>query len=122
MRILVVDDEPSVRAFVTEVLRGAGYETVVAADGEQALNVLGHIDLLLTDLMMPRMTGDVLAVKMFTKQPTLKVLYLTAYSEGLFKKKVHLWNTEALLDKPVTAEELLDAVDLLLNGHVVSAR
>src|SRR5438093_251385 len=93
MRILVVDDEPSVRTFVTEVLRGAGHDTIVAADGEEALNVRGHIDLLLTDLMMPRMTGDVLAVKMFTKQPTLKVLYLTGFSDSLFKKKVRLWNT-----------------------------
>jgi CheY-like chemotaxis protein len=115
MRILVVDDEPSVRTYVTEVLRGAGHDTIAAADGEEALNVRGHIDLLLTDLMMPRMTGDVLAVKMFTKQPTLKVLYLTAFSDSLFKKKVRLWNTEACLDKPVTADELLEAVDVLLN-------
>jgi CheY-like chemotaxis protein len=114
MRILVVDDEPSIRTFVTDVLRGAGHETVAAADGEEALRARGQFDLLLTDLMMPRMTGDVLAMKMFSKQPTLRVLYLTAFSDALFKKKVRLWNAEALLDKPVTPEGLLEAIDLLL--------
>jgi len=46
----------------------------------------------------------------------LKVLYLTAFSDSLFKKKVRLWNTEACLDKPVTPDELLEAVDVLLNA------
>ena len=122
MRILIVDDEPSIRTFVDLVLRGARYDTVVAADGEQALNAPGSFDLLLTDLMMPRMTGDVLAMRMFERDAKLKVLYLTAFSDHLFKKKVRLSETEAFLDKPVTPDGLVEAVDLLLHGRFVGAR
>ena len=85
MRVLIVDDEPAIRRFLDEVLRGAGYETVLAGDGEDAFEIPGPFDLLLTDLMMPRMAGDVLALKMFKRDPKLKVLYLTGQSDRLFK-------------------------------------
>ena len=113
-RILVVDDERSVREFLDIMLRDAGYETVLAVDGQDALERPGRFDLLVTDLMMPRMNGDMLAMKMFKSDPTLKVLYLTAYSDRLFKKKVTLWEGEAFLDKPITAEGILEAVEMLL--------
>lgn len=102
-KVLIVDDEDSVRQFVERVLRDAGYETIVASDGSDAIaqaKELGSFDLLVTDVMMPKMTGDELARLLRREEPKLKVLYLTGYAERLFKEKVMLWEDEAYLDKP----------------------
>jgi two-component system, cell cycle sensor histidine kinase and response regulator CckA len=119
--ILIVDDEESVRRFVERVLHEAGYETALAADGLEALEVakrLGPFDLLLTDLMMPQMAGDELARRLRRDEPKLKILYLTGYSDRLFKDKKTLWEDEAFLDKPCTVQSLKEAVSLLLSGTV----
>src|SRR5947207_3271928 len=96
--ILVVDDEPSIREFVCRVLQDRGYRTAVAANGHEALAIastLGSVDLLLTDVMMPEMTGDELARRLRLQQPELKVLYFTGFSDRLFEDKGQLWEGEA---------------------------
>jgi two-component system cell cycle sensor histidine kinase/response regulator CckA len=118
--ILVVDDEEGIRTFVNRVLSEAGYKTSLAVDGPQALEIastLEPLDLLVTDLMMPQMTGDELARRLRQLRPALKVLYLTGYSDQLFKEKVTLWEDEAYLDKPCSPRGLLEAVSLMLIGH-----
>jgi CheY-like chemotaxis protein len=75
--ILVVDDEPSFRTFAALVLEIAGHQTTLAAYGLEAPEAPGPFDLLLTDVMMPRMMGDELARRMRQRDPTVKVLYLT---------------------------------------------
>ncbi len=67
--------------------------------------------------MMPRMRGDELARRLRQGEPELKVLYLTGFSDTLFKEKATLWQDEAYLDKPCTLRGLLEAVSLLLVGH-----
>jgi CheY-like chemotaxis protein len=117
--ILIVDDEPSVQRFVERVLSEAGYSTKVAGDGPEALEVasrMDEFDLVVTDVMMPQMTGDELARRLRVQHPTVKVLYLTGFSDRLFKEKVTLWADEAFLDKPCTVKGLLEAVSLLLFG------
>jgi CheY-like chemotaxis protein len=124
LRILVVDDEEQVRKFVDRVLRKGGHQTALAADGPQALamrNELGPIDLLLTDVNMPQMLGDELARRLREKEPTLKVLYLTGFSDQLFKRKPTLWAGEAFLDKPCSVKALLEAIALLATGKLASA-
>ena len=89
--VLVVDDEPSVQRFVERVLSEAGYSTKVAGDGPEALEVasrMDEFDLVVTDVMMPQMTGDELARRLRVQHPTVKVLYLTGFSDRLFKEKV----------------------------------
>ena len=118
---LIVDDEETVLRFVERVLQEAGYKTTVAPDGLEALEAaakLGPFDILVTDLMMPRMAGDELARRMRQAEPQLKVLYLTGYSDRLFREKNTLWEDEAFLDKPCTVTGLLQAVSLLLLGRV----
>jgi two-component system cell cycle sensor histidine kinase/response regulator CckA len=118
---LVVDDEESVRRFVERALRESGYQTAVAADGAEAIDAaakLAGLDVLVTDVMMPKMTGDELARRLRQNQPGLKVLYLTGFSDRLFKEKVTLWQDEAFLDKPCSVKGLLEAVSLLVSGHV----
>jgi|SRR4051812_21177803 two-component system cell cycle sensor histidine kinase/response regulator CckA len=119
--VLVVDDEQSVRKFVERVLAEAGYTAVTAPDGPEAIEkaaTLQPFDLLVTDLMMPQMTGDELARRLRVSHPSLKVLYLTGFSDRLFKEKVTLWADEAFLDKPCSVNGLLQAVSLLLFGRV----
>jgi CheY-like chemotaxis protein len=118
-RVLIVDDEEPVRVFVDRVLRGAGYETALAGDAAAALSQAstpGSFDVVVTDLMMPEMSGDELARRMRALDPLVKVLYLTGFSDHLFKEKVTLWADEAFLDKPCSIKGLLEAVSLLVTG------
>jgi CheY-like chemotaxis protein len=120
LSVLVVDDEDLVRKFVERVLREAGYQTATAADGPEALEVAAKLetfDILVTDVMMPQMTGDELARRIRISTPGIKVLYLTGFSDRLFKEKVTLWADEAFLDKPCSVKGLLQAVSLLLFGR-----
>jgi CheY-like chemotaxis protein len=124
-RILVVDDDESVRVFVERALRQPGYDTRVAIDATNALRIAaseGPFDLLLTDLAMPGMRGDELARRLRQTDPSLKVLYLTGYSDQLFDERGALWDAEAFLDKPVTVQALLEGVSLLLVGHLPPRR
>ena len=122
MTVLVVDDEEPVRKFVERVLREAGYKTATAGGGAEAIDIakkMGSLDILVTDVMMPQMTGDELARRLRqTEQRGLKVLYLTGFSDRLFKEKVTLWEGEAFLDKPCGVQGLLQAVSQLLFDRV----
>jgi CheY-like chemotaxis protein len=121
--VLVVDDETAVRTFVSRVLQAAGYEVVIAGSGAEALERVSdmkHCDLLLTDLMMPHMTGDELARRLRFERPDLKVLYLTGFSDALFAEKMMLWDGEAFLDKPCSPTAVTEGVSLLLNGHTTT--
>jgi two-component system cell cycle sensor histidine kinase/response regulator CckA len=119
INVLVVDDEAPVRKFVDRVLRDAGYHTVVASDGPEAIELAAKVvpEILVTDVMMPQMSGAELARLLRQQQPSLKVLYLTGFADNLFKEKVTLWEDEAYLDKPCSIKSLLQAVSLLLFGQ-----
>ena len=121
--VLIVDDDTASRDFMDLVLRNAGYITARAMDGLEALDMaeqFGPFDLLVTDEMMPRMQGHVLAEHLRQREPWLKVLYLTGYGDHLLKAKGSLWEDEALLDKPSTVHGFLEAVSLLLKGRTPS--
>jgi PAS domain S-box-containing protein len=83
--ILLVEDDSTLRGLVEESLRAMNYEVLVAASGEQALRVLEHhpgsIDLLMTDVIMPHMSGPELAQLVCTLRPGIKVLYMSGYTE-----------------------------------------
>jgi CheY-like chemotaxis protein len=122
--VLVVDDQEAVLRFVERVLRDAGYRTAVAGSGAEAIEVakrIGPLGGLVTDVMMPAMTGDELARLLRQEQPELKVLYLTGYSDRLFKEKTTLWADEAFLEKPCSVKALREAVSLLLIGRLEAA-
>ncbi|HUK36067.1 MAG TPA: response regulator [Vicinamibacterales bacterium] len=122
--LLVVDDEESVRQFVERVLSDAGYKTAVASNGPEAIKVaktIGRLGGLVTDVMMPGMTGDELARTLRRSEPELKVLYLTGNADRLFLEKSMLWADEAFLDKPCTVQGLREAVSLLLFGRLETA-
>ena len=119
--VLIVDDEEPVSGFVERVLREAGYKTATAANGSEALKVaaaIDSLDIIVTDLKMPGMTGSELARRIRQSLPAVKVLYLTGYADNLFREKATLWQDEAYLDKPCTVRSLLEAVSLLLVGRL----
>jgi two-component system cell cycle sensor histidine kinase/response regulator CckA len=119
-RILVVDDEDSVRAVAERILRDAHYDVMTAAGGREALALVEArpaFDLFVLDVLMPEMTGEELARQLRLREPDVKVLYFTAYADRLFNEKPLLGAYEAFLDKPVTVTGLREAVSLLLFGH-----
>jgi CheY-like chemotaxis protein len=125
VRILIVDDEAEMRQYVDRIMRDAGYETVVAADGEQAIAMSARLpafDLMITDEMMPRIAGHQLARYMRERYLDIKVLYLTGFRDVLFREKGSLWADEAFLDKPCTPDGLLQAVSMLLFGSLNKER
>jgi two-component system cell cycle sensor histidine kinase/response regulator CckA len=119
-RVLIVDDEESIRTFAARALRETGYDVVVASDGPDALTIVeqsGPFDLYLIDLMMPRMRGDELARRLQQTDPGVKILYFTGYSDSLFNEKKMLWQNEAFVEKPISLKGLLEAASLSLFGH-----
>jgi two-component system cell cycle sensor histidine kinase/response regulator CckA len=121
VRVLVVDDEPPIRAFAERALTSAGYGVEVAADGPEALELIDAqeraFDVYIIDVMMPSMRGDELGRQLRQRNPDVKVLYFTGYSDRLFDNRNMLWEHEAFVEKPVTVKGLLEAVSLLLRGR-----
>lgn len=101
-RILLVDDEPLVRPVVVEMLECLGYEVVEAVDGVHALEMLeAHaVDIVLSDIRMPRLDGVTLAGRINARWPALVVLLMTGYGPDLAT------GTWPVLSKPFSLEDL----------------
>lgn len=108
--ILVVEDAEPLRALTRDFLAASGYTVLEAANGEEAIRLAqafqGVIDLLLTDVVMPRMGGQPLVEQMKQVRPEMRVLYMSGYpNDGIVQAGV-LSNGVALLEKPFTREIL----------------
>ncbi|UST76731.1 Sensor kinase CckA [Pseudomonas fluorescens] len=111
--VLIVEDMATVRLFVTEVLEDAGYRCTQAADIESALERLQNdpsIDLLLTDVGLPRMSGRELADVARGWHEGLPILFMTGYAETALNRQVFLGTGMDMLVKPFQISELLDKV------------
>ena len=121
IRILVVDDEASIRRFADRALRDAGYEVMLASDGPEALRLVEAqrrpFDVFVVDVVMPQMRGDELARQLRQRDPDAKVLYFTGYSDRLFAERKVLWENEAFIEKPVAVKGLLEALSMIAFGH-----
>jgi two-component system, cell cycle sensor histidine kinase and response regulator CckA len=117
-KILVVDDEPEVRKLVGAMVGNFGYEVLTADSGEHALTLYrnhGPIDLLITDVVAPGMSGPMLADKLTELQPDLKVLYISGYDNTHVVQKYVVEKGHQLLSKPFTVDELQTKARELLN-------
>src|SRR5258705_11149726 len=106
-RVLVVDDEESVRLFAERALSDAGYSVLLAADGSEALRVAeeqGPFALFILDVMMPRITGEEVSRRLRLVNPDVKVLYFTGYSDRLFEGRKLLWANESFIEKPASVQ------------------
>ncbi|OLU27340.1 hybrid sensor histidine kinase/response regulator [Pseudomonas sp. PA15(2017)] len=116
--VLIVEDVPSVRVFVAEVLEEAGYRCTQAGDVETALVHLqsaAQIDLLLTDVGLPRMNGRELAERARALRQNLSILFMTGYAEKAINREVFLSSGMELLAKPFKMNELLEKVRVSLS-------
>lgn len=122
-RILVAEDDPSVRAFVVSALTMKGHEVVAEEDGglaaETADAELGRFDLLLSDIKMPIMDGIGLALHVAAKYPDIIIVLMTGFADQ--RERAH--GLEALIydviTKPFTLADLLQKVDDALAGKPV---
>jgi two-component system cell cycle sensor histidine kinase/response regulator CckA len=118
--LLLVEDEPGVRELVRDILLAQGYRVLAAQDGVEALQVArqhqGPIHLLLTDVVMPRMSGRALADQLRSSYPGMRVLYTSGYTDnaivhhGVLDEGVHF------LSKPFEMEALARKVRKVLDG------
>ncbi len=112
--ILVVEDEDALRVLTERVLVRHGYKVLTAANGAAALQVAadhpGHLDLLVTDVVMPAMPGHELAAHLQQSHPGLPVVYVSGYAEPILATQKTLPAGVTLLNKPVPEHVLLAAV------------
>jgi len=112
--ILVVDDDRAVLALLDHALRGAGYRVLTAGSGWDALEAFENhgrpVDLLLTDVIMPDLTGPVVAERLRSRQPDLQVLFISGFHDADLVQRFVTHKRFTLLPKPFTVDGLLRAV------------
>src|SRR5438270_10816758 len=114
--ILLVDDEPTVRSFLGPLLERNGYDVIVASGGKEALELFEEhhtrIALLLTDVLMPEMSGTELAEQLIRMRPGLTVLFISGFCEEIPAGMRKF----GCVPKPFTASDLLGRVNQVLNA------
>lgn len=117
-RILLAEDEPSVREFVNRALVHRGHDVTTVNDGGEALEALEEdsFDLLLTDIVMPRVDGVALALKVSKDYPKMRIVLMTGYAA----ERDRAYNLDALVhavvSKPFTLAEICDSIDAALKA------
>jgi CheY-like chemotaxis protein len=120
MTVLVVDDEAAMRALTRRMLEGEGYQVYEAADGLEALAALAQgwpVDVIVSDIRMPRMDGRELATRLTTHSPRIPIVFMSGYDVYLGPVDVYLGPVDLqgpVLAKPFRSEELTTLVGRLL--------
>jgi two-component system cell cycle sensor histidine kinase/response regulator CckA len=118
--VLVAEDEDGVRELLRKVLSEFGYSVLTARHGRDALMLAGErsggIDLLLTDIVMPEMSGRELAETLVDRSPGLKVLYISGYTDDEVLRRGVRGREVPLVRKPFAAEDLVRRVRSILDG------
>jgi two-component system cell cycle sensor histidine kinase/response regulator CckA len=110
--VLVVEDEPSLMALVARLLKDAGYRVMEAGTPDQAIELVatGEPDLLLTDVIMPGMSGGELAARLCADHPALRVLYMSGYTDDIVMRHGVQQGQIAFVEKPFNRSTLLQSV------------
>ena len=118
--VLVVEDVAAVRAVAREMLERHGYTVLEAPDGETALRLAGKhqgvIRLLLTDVVMPDVSGRQLADQLLELRPDMKVLFMSGYTDDAIVRHGVLKEGIAYLQKPFTPDTMARKVRAVLDG------
>jgi two-component system, cell cycle sensor histidine kinase and response regulator CckA len=118
--VLVVDDQAPVRSIVREILQLTGYVVLEAGSGEEAWRICagqeGPIHLLLTDVVMPGMSGPELARRLACMRPEMRVLYMSGYSDDTLIRQRAIEHGAAFLQKPFTPKVLAHRVREVLDA------
>src|SRR5712691_5023006 len=122
--VLLVEDEEGVRKLVHSILQRNGYRVLEAKDGADALRIAEQqaaIDLLLTDVVMPHMSGAETAARLIAVRPGLKLLYMSGYTDNTVVVHGVLRSEAAFVQKPITPALLLTKVREVLDSSAASA-
>jgi two-component system cell cycle sensor histidine kinase/response regulator CckA len=122
--ILVVDDEPEIRKLVTAMLTRNGYRVLTADSGENAVRLFRNnpgVDLLLTDVVAPGMSGPMIADQIAQLQPDIKVVFMSGYDGTQVVQRYVVEKGYSLLIKPFTMEQLGAMVADVLGGKATAA-
>ena len=113
--ILLVEDEASLRKLTSKILLNMGYVVLEAGDAREALQAAaasgGVIEVLLTDVVMPGMSGGELARKLSAEFPSMRVLFMSGYTDGAIEERGNLKAGLVVLRKPFTRDALLNAIE-----------
>ena len=118
--ILVVEDEEGVRDITQRILVAAGYEVIVAESPAVAIEMMEsdrHVDLLLTDVIMPGLSGRELALKLQSERPDLKTIFMSGYTDEIIARQGILDDGVTFLQKPFGAEDLLPLITEVLGNQ-----
>lgn len=124
-RILVAEDDRGTQRLMQDTLADAGYEPILAADGQQALELLAcrHVDLMVVDVMMPRLDGFALLSRLRRSGSQMPVLILTAKEAQADKRQGLRLGADDYMTKPADEEELLLRIGALLRrAQAISSR
>jgi two-component system, cell cycle response regulator CpdR len=115
-RILLAEDDESMRGFLVRALKKAGYEVIDFANGEEAYERLKSepFTLLLTDIVMPRMDGIELARRASELDPDLKIMFITGFAAVILNNDIAAPKDARVLSKPFHLKDLVREVDRLL--------
>jgi len=120
-RILLVEDEADVRRLVREMLRSEGYAVIEAVDQHHAIDLFQRpdqeVDLVLTDVVMPNMSGPELADRLRTIRPDIKVLFMSGYPRDKFEQTRKRGETFHFIQKPLYSKTLAAKVRGVLDGE-----
>jgi two-component system, cell cycle sensor histidine kinase and response regulator CckA len=123
--VLLVEDEPALREVARRILADNGYQVTAVGDGPQALAALAsrldHIDVLLTDVVMPQMHGQELAAKVATLHPGTRVVFMSGYTHGLLSAQGVLEPGSHMIEKPFSEGTLLTKLHEVLSAPVDNA-
>ena len=112
--VLIAEDEQALRELVGARMRAEGYEVLEAENGEEALAIAGRykgdIQLLLTDVIMPKLRGPELASRLRLRYPGMKVIYMSGYTESALAQDGMLERNTVLLQKPFTVKKILEVI------------
>jgi two-component system cell cycle sensor histidine kinase/response regulator CckA len=109
-RVLLVEDEDSVRSFAIRALKRQGYDVIEATSGAEGLEkfeeVGGQIDLIVSDVVMPEMDGPTMLNELRKQRPDIKIIFMSGYPDDAFKRNLNPGETFAFLAKPFTLPQL----------------
>jgi two-component system, cell cycle sensor histidine kinase and response regulator CckA len=118
--ILLAEDDNDLRTLLARTLEAQGYVVLEAKDGEHAMALAAAyespIDLLLTDLRMPRKSGADTASALRERRPTIKVIYMSGYVDNSLIRSETLMSAEGIIEKPITPDVLLQRIRYVLSG------
>jgi DNA-binding NtrC family response regulator len=116
-RILVVDDENDLRILLSDMLLGAGYEVVSAADGEEAIGLLGKnetIDVALLDIQMPIVNGIEVLKHIKNNHPSVRAVMLTGFADLKYAMEAREFGARDFINKPYRVEDILATIRRVL--------